>query len=301
MNAAALPYVLTLGFFYGSTLVASRFSVGQYNPTTYIGLRLILASIAHLAVYAVQAGRRLPRDRQLWGRAAVLGVLGTALPMTGIVSSLQFQSSGVTSTLVTTGPALTVLLAHFTLKDERLTARKGLGVGLALSGALLLAVLGESGLPDVGRANPIGYAMVLLAMVAASAGTIYARKRLRTYDSFDVASIRMFFAAATVMPLSAILFGVDLSGVDARGYAALAYAAAVGTFAAQFLVFYVIQRFGATASALAGYVIPVFAGLGGALLLDERITPGMLAGMALIALGITLLNERPAVRQLPIS
>ena len=85
--------------------------------------------------------------------------------MTSIVSSLQFQSSGITAVLITTSPAITVIMAHFFLPDEPLTRRKSLGVLFALGGALLLAARGESGLPDVSRANPLGYLLVLLAMV----------------------------------------------------------------------------------------------------------------------------------------
>ena len=87
------------------------------------------------------------------------------------------------------------------------------------------------------------------------------------------------------------IFGVDLSGVDTRGYLALIYAALVGTFSGLMLSFYNIKRFGATAASMPTYVIPVVASLGGALVLGERITPGMLVGMALIAAGIALINR----------
>lgn len=293
MPAQALPFILLQGFLFGSTLIASRFAVGQYQPTTYIGIRLVLASLFHLGIYLVASRRRpWPRDRSLWRHAAVLGVFGTAIPMTGIVASLQFQSAGLTAILVTAAPALTVLIANFALPDETLTPRKGVGVALALGGALLLVVLGESGLPDVSRASPVGYALVLLAMLSASAATIYARKFMRGYDSFDVASVRMFTAALAIMPLSILLVGIDLSGVNAQGYFALVYAALVGTFLGMMLSFYIIKRFGATASAMPAYVIPVVSGLLGALLLGEQITAGMVVGMGLIAVGIALINQR---------
>lgn len=292
MTLQALPYVVLLGMMFGTTLIASRFSVGQFAPTTYIGLRLVIASGAHALFYALNSRRRWPTDAVLWQRAVLLGIFGTALPMTGIVSSLQYQSSGVTSVLLTASPALTVLFAHFTLPDERINPRKSAGVALALLGALLLALLGESGLPDVTRASPLGYALVLGAMLAAAASTIYARKYLRAFDSFDVANIRMVVAALTVMPLSALFIGVDLGGVDRQGTFALGYASLVGTFSAMYLSLYIIQRFGATPTAMTSYVIPVVATVGGALLLGETVTRGMLAGMVLIVLGITILNRR---------
>ena len=300
MDAKALPFVTLLGIMFGTTLLASRFSVGKFEPTTYTGLRLSIAALAHSLVYffAIR-GRAWPRGKDLWWRATLLGVLGTALPMNLIVISLQFQSSGLTSMLLTLGPALTVLMAHFALHDERLTARKALGVGLALSGALLLAVLGESGLPDVSRADPIGYLLVITAAVLGSGMTVYARKFMQAMDAFDVASIRMFAASLFTMPLSILLFGFDLGQVTPQGFFVLGWAALVGTFLGMLLAFYNIQRFGATPAAMVLYVIPIVASTGGVLLLGEQITPGMLAGVSLIVGGIAILNHRARRTELP--
>jgi drug/metabolite transporter (DMT)-like permease len=287
----AFPYIILLGFLFGSTLVVSRFSVGQFQPSTYISLRLLLASLGHVTIYLVSRQRKWPVGRRLWSHAAVLGIFGTAIPMNAIVVSLQFQSSGLTAVLITTSPAITVLMAHFFLPDEPLTRRKGVGVVLALGGALMLALLGESGLPDVTRANPLGYILVLLAMICASATTIYARKYMRDLDTLDVASVRMWVAALVVTPISLLLVGFDLSQVTGQGYAALLYAALVGTFTGMLLAFYNIQRFGATSSAITAYVIPIAATIGGVLLLDETITLTMLLGMVVIIAGIALLNR----------
>ena len=293
MSTKALPYITLLGLIFGSTLVVSRFSVGQFEALTYVGLRLTLASLGHVAIYTFSRRRSWPRSRSLWLHASVLGIFGTAIPMSAIVTSLQFQSSGITSVLITTSPAITVIMAHFFLPEEPLTGRKSLGVLLALGGALLLALLGESGLPDVSRASPLGYVLVLAAMMFGSGSAVFARKYMRDMDTVDVASVRMISAALVVMPASLLLVGFDLSAVTAQGYLALIYAALVGTFSGMMLNFYNIKNFGATASAMTAYVIPVAATLGGVLLLGETITAGMLAGMALIIVGVTIINRQP--------
>jgi len=235
----ALPYVTLLGFFFGSTLVVSRFSVGQFHPTTYIGLRMIIATLACGVVYIVASKRyKWPTNPRLWGHAALLGVFGTAIPMTSIVTSMVYQSSGVTAILLTTGPAVTVIMAHFSLPDESLNLKKGIGVALALGGALLLTIRGENGLPDVQQASFIGYGLVFLAMFFSSAMTIYARKYMRQFDSFQVTTIRLLTAGLVVMPLSVIFAGASLQNVNTQGYLALVYAALVGTFSGFFLAFY---------------------------------------------------------------
>ncbi len=292
MNTKALPFVTMVGFMFGSTLVASRFSVGQFAPTTYLGLRLCIASLAHLFLYATFAQRfSWPKDRTLWQHASLLGVLGTAVPMTFIVSSLQYLSSGMASILITTGPAITVVMAHFFLADEQLNRGKLVGVTLALGGAVMLTLSGESGITDVGKADPRGYVMLLTAVVLSNAAAIYIRKYLNGYSVYDVASIRMFVAALFVMPLSLLFVGFDLSRVTSTGYMALVYAALVGTFGGLLFTVFNIKRFGATAAAMTAYTIPPISVILGALLLDETITAVMILGMLLIIAGVVMINR----------
>lgn len=291
MTSQTIPYILLQGFIFGTSILASRFSVGQYHPLTYVGVRLSLAGVGLLAVYLL--GRRsFPRDPELLKRSVLLGIFGTAIPISFMVSSLQYQSSGITAVLITIAPAITVLMAHFVLPDESLNWRKALGIMLALSGAVLLVLLGESGLADISQVNPIGYGLVLGAMIFTSGTTVYARKYMREMDTFDVSSVRMVTAALIVMPISLLVAGFDFSSVDSRGYFALVYATLTGTFAGAFIGFIVIKRFGATVSAMVAYVIPVVAVIGGVLLLGEQFTTGMLGGMALIMLGLALINRR---------
>ena len=293
MTVQALPYVTLVGFFFGSTLVVSRFSVGQFQPTTYLGLRMLLASLGYVALFALAPGHfKWPVGRRLWHHAVLLGIVGTAIPMTAIVTSLLYQSSGVTAILLTCGPAVTVLLAHYALPDERLSWRKGIGVILALSGAFLLALRGESGLPDVSRGNPLGYMLVFLAIVCGSGMTIYTRKFMRDFNSIEVSSIRMFVATLAILPLSLIIFGLDLQNVNGQGYAALLYATFAGTFGAFLLAFYNIKRFGATTAAMVLYVTPIVAAIIGVVVLNETITAGMLVGTLLIVVGIFMINQR---------
>lgn len=292
MTTHALPYVVLLGTLFGSVLLASRFGVAQFDALTYIGLRTVIASLCYAAIYVFSRGQRSwPTNRNLWRHAILLGIFGTAIPMVGIVSSLQYLSAGVVAILISAGPAFTILMAHFFLPDEPLNLQKGFGVGLALVGALLIALRGESGLGDVEQANPLGYLFILVALVVGNGMNIYARKYMRNFNTVDVASIRMWVATLVIMPVVILFIGIDLDAVTPQGYFVLFYAAIIGNFLGMFLAFYIIKRFGATAAAMTDYVIPVVAGLGGVLILGEQITRGMIIGMVFIAIGLALINQ----------
>ena len=94
-----------------------------------------------------------------------------------------------------------------------------------------------------------------------------------------------------IFPLSVIFIGFDVSAVNTKGVTALIYAVVVGTYLGMLLSFYNIQRFGATAAVMSAYVIPVIASLTGMLLLGEQITFPMMGGMALIGVGVWMINR----------
>jgi len=291
LNPKALPNILLLGLLWGSTLVGSRFGVGQFTPVTFVGIRFVFTSLIFILVYIFKIGNRTwPKGKEMWTKGAIMG-LGNIVETVGIVTSLHYLSSGLVSIMLTVGPAFTVLLAHFFLDDERMNLRKVNGIIIALIGAVLLIILGESGLPDVNQANPIGYVLVLGGIFSASVMTIYARKFMQDCDSFDVTSVRMYTCALVVMPLSLLLEGFDLSNVNGNGVLALIYTTVIGQFLGMILSLDIIQKFGATASVMTSYVIPVVAGLIGVILLDEHITWGMLASISFIILGVSVINS----------
>ena len=139
MHTKAFPYVGLLGLFWGTNIVASRFGVVELDPMVFITLRLSVAALCLLLILLYQRWGQpdaWPTDVSLWGHAIVSGIIGVTIPMSLFILSLQYQSSGVTSIFVTTGPALMVIAAHFFLPDEGMTRNKALGVSLALFGSL---------------------------------------------------------------------------------------------------------------------------------------------------------------------
>ena len=291
MHTKAFPYIALLGVIWGTNLVISRFGVGQSGGVLFTGLRLAAGSLSFIAVIAFSK-RQWPREGRVWKHAMVIGVIGSALPMTAILSALQFQSAGVTAVLITTTPAFITLAAHFFLPDERLTGVKFMGVLLALAGAMLVVVRGETGLPNVQEASVWGYLLVFTNVLLETATAIYVRRNMREMDAFGVSSIRISTAALLVLPFGVWFQGDNVTAVTPLGILALCSAGFLAVFFGQFLSFYITQRFGATAFSLTAYIVPVVAAITGVVLLGETITIWMLGGMGLVVLGIMLINRQ---------
>jgi drug/metabolite transporter (DMT)-like permease len=285
------PSVFLTGVLLGSTLVVTRFSLGQFETQTYVALRLAGGALAFLIGYLIFRLRPWPRDPGLWLRAGIYGLIGTALTMTGFTQSLRYQSSGVTSLLTTLSPVETALLAHFFLKGESLTRQRLFGGVLAFAGAGLLLLRGESGLADLAQADWRGYAWALMGITSNSIGLVYARRWLRTEDPFVVTSIRIITGALAIGLLTALTVGYDLGAVRPSGLLAVLYAAIAGTFMAFLFYLTIVQRFSATIASQTEYVVPLIATGLGVIFLGEQVTLTMLAGMLIIFAGLAIFDR----------
>ena len=289
MHTKALPFVFLLSFFWGTNIVASRYGVGEFDPYFFVALRIIIAASFFVPFVWFQRGG-LPTDLELWKKAGISGIIGVAIPMPMFIMSLQYQSSGVASLYVTLFPVMIAIAAHFILPDEKMTRYKAAGVFLALCGAVFLALRGESGLADVGRANPLGFILVMLSLLTEVGNTMFVRLKMKDTDPVEVTVIRLIVAAVFLSIVTNFVSDVTFEGVTQAGVFSLAYAALIGALAGQFMAFFIQRKYGATAFSLTSFMIPVVATLFGALLLGEILTWAMGVGVLFIGGGLYLIN-----------
>lgn len=288
---AALPLIILLGILFGTNLVISRFGLGQFHPITFNSLRLILASICYIVLFSFSGRWTWPRQRSLWQKAGLWGAVALASSMSLFVSSLRFQSAGVTSLLIAAGPIFTVIAAHFFLSDERMTRNKLFGVLLAFAGAAIILITRQDGLSTMPTSEWRGYAMVMTANLIMAFGFIYGRLKLRHEDPVQVAGVRIFGAAASLFVFTLLFIGYDFSKVQLSGWLALLAAGTITTFFPFLIEVILVQRFGALAASQSAYVQPVVSMFLGWLFLGERITLLILLGMAITFVGLAFLNK----------
>ncbi len=295
MKNNGLPWVLLLGLLFGSSLISSRFGLTEFPSLTFVGLRMLVSTVCFALAYTFGRNYAWPTDPLVWRHGIVMGLIGTAIPMNAFIASLAYISGGLAAIIGAAGPAFTVLLAHFLLKDERMTWQKGLGVALALSGAIILSLRGESGLEGGGEQAYIGYLLVIGSNISSSFGIIYARTFLKGANTFQVTSVRVLTAGIITLPIAWLVSGIDFSEVTRVGITSLFYSAIISSFIGFILSLYIVTNFGVATSIMTNYVVPVVAAVGGILILDEQVTLGMLGGMAVIAVGVYIINRRQPV------
>ncbi len=297
-GSSSLPLVILLGFLLGSTMVVSRFSLGQFDPLGYVALRFILTSLVILPLTLYQTRSLVFQRTEIWPHAIFVGIVGTALPFGAYISSLQYQSSGITSMLLTVTPIVTLLLAALFIKGEKITRRKILGSFIGLGGAVLLMAMGENGLhlaePDIR-----GYLLVSSGVLGSAFGIITLKKHLHQESILVVSLIRSLSAAILLTVIALATGGMDVSGVNLTGWLALGYASIAGTVATIMLQAKIVALYGPSRAAQAEYVTPLAAASLGIIFMGELISLPMVGGMALIFVGLHILSKKDGHKTVP--
>jgi drug/metabolite transporter (DMT)-like permease len=289
MSAAVWSMLVALSVLWGGSFLFIKLAVAAVPP-----LAIVLARVG-LAALVLWAAVAATRQRTVWSREVVIACIGMAvlnnmLPFSLIAWGASSIGAGLGSVVNASTPVLTVLVAHGLTADERLTPRKAIGVLLGFAGVAVLMLPSLQGSGGEWR----GILANLLACLSYAFAAVWGRRFRRLGVPPLIAAAGQASVATAVMlplvlavdrpwtlplPSNEILLALLALGVFSTG---LAYA----------LYFQILARAGATNSALVTLLVPVSAVLLGVAVLGERLVPTQIAGMALIALGLLVLDGR---------
>jgi len=280
-RTAALVLSL-LCLLWGSTWVVIKFGLRDLPPFTSAAVRFAVAGAVMAAVTpllrAREGGDAPPR--WLW---IVLGSLNFALSYGIVYRTETYLPSGLTAVLWGVYPLMMAGIGHVYLPGERLRAVQVWGFLLGFAGlALLYAVdVGEFG------AGALGAALVLLASPFVSALGTALIKRHGAGTSSLVLNRNAMQLGALLLALAARALEGDVEVTwTPRAIASVLYLAVFGTVVTFGLYFWLLRTIDANRMGLIAYVTPAVALFLGTTLGGEAITASMVAGAALVLLGV---------------
>lgn len=269
--------------------VVIKVTNGGLQPVFFAGLRS-LGAVA--CIWLWMRWRGLPLD---WGgrpvRAAGLAIgCVFAVEFLLLFIALDLTSVARTSVLFYAMPVWMAIGAHLFVPDDRLTTARVAGLVLSVSG-VALALLGRGG----GQGSlPGDLAAVGASIGWAAAGLLAKRSRLRTIRP-EMQLMWQVAVSAPILLLLAPIFGDLVRDLRPVHLAGLAFQIVVVVSAGFILWFWLMSLYPASGVASFSFLAPVFGVFLGWWLLDEPVTPGLLAALALVASGLVLIN-RPSGR-----
>ena len=288
MDLATWGLLLLLALIWGGSFMFGRIAVQEVPPLAVVFFRVALAAIAIWAWLLLRSG--LPKITP-WFAGAVAGMalFNNIIPFSLIFYGQQEIGSGLASIVNAMTPIWTVLIANALTSDERLSGRKLIGILAGFAGVAVL--MGGDALAGL-KASAWAQAAVLLATVSYGYAGVYG-KRFKGIDPILVAAGQL--AASTVMMAAYMLASgtlTDFALPSPTVIWSLVGLALPCTAFAYVLFFTILSRAGATNVSLVTFLVPVSGVLLGIAFLGESLSPWHIGGMALIGLGLLILDGR---------
>jgi drug/metabolite transporter (DMT)-like permease len=279
LGLAAMLFLWTFNYIVG------KMSLRQIDPVTLAVFRFELAALVMLAIYFLRGGPRVVPRRADLGRIAFLGIFGVVLNQGGFTIGLNFTSSDHSAVIAAVAPVMVLLFASI-LRLEDLTLWKTLGMAISFCGVLVLET--EHGCPSN---SPFlkGDLITLVSTVGYALYAVFGKKMARAYDAVSMNTYMVVTAAVILLPL-AIRQGIviDWRAIGWLGWSGVVYMAVCSSVAAYTIFYWALRYMEASRVAVVSYFQPVAVILFSVPILGERPTRHLLAGTALVLLGVYL-------------
>ena len=286
--------LLLLSLLWGGSFFFIGIAVTELPPFTIVTLRVGLAAITLWLVLLV-AGYPIPKGGNTWRAFFVMGLFSNALPFCLIVWGQTHIGVGLASILNATTPIFTLLIAGAFLPDEHLNTNKILGVVAGLLGVIVL--IGPSSLLELGT-NTMAQLAVIGATISYACGTVYGR-RFKTMGVSPLNTAIGQVTASTIMLLPLAWLAEKpylLANPSPQVWMAMLSLAVFSTAIAYILFFRILSSSGASNVVLVTFLVPITASFLGWSILGEQLQIQHFIGMALIGLGLIIIDGRLWVR-----
>lgn len=292
-QAGSVTYLKLIGamFMWGGTWIAGRVVAQELTaPLAAPAVRFLLAGLA-LAGFALASEGRIPRPEtgSEWGIVTGLAMTGIFLYALCFFYGLKHITAGRGALVVALNPVLVALGAWF-LGQERMHPVKLAGIAIATAGCLTV----------IGNGNPlallqgeigIGEWLILGCALCWTAYTFIGRQATKTLTPL-AATLWASLVGAGLIGLAALIQGgTDMAAWSWRVWTSVLFLAIGGTALAFTWFADGVRRIGAAKASVFVNLVPVFAVLQAAVLLDERLGMAVLGGGLLVIAGVWLTTQ----------
>ncbi|MBM4130963.1 DMT family transporter [bacterium] len=288
MRTADLIRLTALAAIWGGSFVFMRVAAPALGPFTTAGARVLLAGLLLLAY--IRLVRFDAQWRRHWFHYALVGVVNSAVPFSLYSYAALHIPASYSVILNATAPLFGAVFAAVWL-NERLTPRRLAGLAVGTAGVALVARGKGGGVAEFDASFALAVAACLGAALCYALSGVYLKRRAAAVPPLAMAGASQLMAGAALLPLAVAMPPAGWPSAPVIG--SVVALAVLCSAVAYLLYFRLLADVGPARALTVTYLMPVF-GMGwGALFLNERITPAMLAGCALVIGGTLLVVRAP--------
>lgn len=272
------------GILVGAAMVATRAVIAESDPASLALMRYVLGAAFLLPPLLLSRRVRIP-PRDLIP-ICLLGIAQFGILIALLNWGLQFIGSARGAVIFSIMPLQAMLIAAL-LGVEQLSLRASLGVLASIAGVALTLADKLGGGPSTAD-HWWGEAAVFASALCGALCSVYYRPYLQRYPTLQVSFVAMLASVAfLVVPAAGEGFFAAWPQISSVGWACVGFIGLASSLG-YYLWLLALRHSTPTKATIFQSLGPITATALGWALLDERITPLFLAGLACVCLGLWL-------------
>ena len=266
---------------------------GIGSQILFAGYRFFLSGVLTFALGCLLERRILRMKRENFGVIFRQGVLQTTIQYVCFYIGLAHTTGAKGSIINASNAFVSIVAAHYMIRSERMTWKKGLGCILGLAGVGLVN-LDPGGFG--GGFRFLGEGMVLLCTIAYGVSTVLLKMISDRESPMTITAYQTLIGSALLIVIGWLLHG-DVGVFTWKSAALLFYMALLSTVA--FSLWTLLLKYNPVGKvAVYGFTIPIFGVLLSGILLGETIfSVKYLAALLFVSGGVILVNRNDAGKQ----
>jgi len=281
-----LARLVALAAAWGGSYLFMRQAVPHLGPVLMIEVRVLLGGLLLLAFLV--ATRQAVGWRKHWKAFLFVGPIGIVVPFVLIAQALTQIDASTAAILNALAPLWAAIVAAIWIKDPLTPAKLG-GIALCLVGTVVL--LGWTPKPMTGEQL---FATLLSVLATAIYGftIVFTKVHLKEASPMGTSAGTLLLGAAVLAPFVFTPFAAAphaLATVPSNAWLAVVGLAVISTAIAFILYYRLIADVGPVKAITTTLLVPVFGMIWGVIFLGEPVTPGRIAGCAIILCGCSLI------------
>lgn len=266
---------------------------GTGSQILFAGYRFFLSGVLTFVLGCLLERRILRMKRENFGVIFRQGVLQTTIQYVCFYIGLAHTTGAKGSIINASNAFVSIVAAHYMIRSERMTWKKGLGCILGLAGVVL--VNQEPG-GFGGGFRFLGEGMVLLCTIAYGVSTVLLKMISDRESPMTITAYQTLIGSALLIVIGWLLHG-DVGVFTWKSAALLFYMALLSTVA--FSLWTLLLKYNPVGKvAVYGFTIPIFGVLLSGILLGETIfSVKYLAALLFVSGGVILVNRNDAGKQ----
>ena len=282
----SLSYVLLffLGLIWGSSFLFIKFTVISLEPITAVLLRMTIAASCLFVYFKIQK-IILPLEKKDIINYFAIAILGNVLPFILVTWAEVSINTNVTGIIMGLMPIITVFLAYFFVKEEKINVYTFIGILLGFGGLFFLLEIVKNG-----NNNFFFESAVALAAISFATATIYTRK-IPNFQPIYILTGSTYFAFLMLIPLALIFENPLNTSATSQSIIFGIVLGILNTAIGGLIFFKLIKLSGAAFTSTVNFIVPFIAIIWGYVFLSESLNTNQFVGFLFILTSIYLVKK----------